>query len=287
MRLRPEKTIEIFLLLSALTAILIFLLICVFIFIEGLPVIHKYGLKNIMGGNLWDPANSAFGLLPMIMGSVYVAAGSLIIGIPLGIGCAIFLAEMAPRQIAGIIRPAIGLLAGIPSVVYGFYGLVVIVPLIRELLGGMGFSVLSGSIVLAIMILPTIITISEHSIRAVPKEFKKGSLALGANHWQTIKTIILPAASSGIVTSVVLGMGRAVGETMAIVLVTGNVAIIPGSFLDPMRTLTAHIAIETGYASGDHASTLFTAGIVLFIFILILNSLVLLIPQKVGDSFEN
>jgi len=284
---RPEKTIELFLLLNALTAVFIFVLICLFIFNEGLPVFIKYGLTGILGGKLWDPANSSFGLLPMIMGSVYIAAGSLIIGVPLGIGCAIFLAEMAPRQLAGIIRPAIGLMAGIPPVVFGFYGLVVLVPLIKELFGGMGFSALSGSIVLAIMILPTIITISEQSIRAVPKEFKKGSLALGANHWQTIKTIILPAAKSGIVTSVVLGLGRAVGETMAIVLVTGNVAIIPGSVLDPVRSLTSHIAIEMGYASGDQASALFAAGIVLFVFILLLNSLVLLIPQKVGERFEN
>lgn len=287
MKPRPEKTIELFLLLNALTAVFIFVLICLFIFNEGLPVFIKYGLTGILGGKLWDPANSSFGLLPMIMGSVYIAAGSLIIGVPLGIGCAIFLAEMAPRQLAGIIRPAIGLMAGIPPVVFGFYGLVVLVPLIKELFGGMGFSALSGSIVLAIMILPTIITISEQSIRAVPKEFKKGSLALGANHWQTIKTIILPAAKSGIVTSVVLGLGRAVGETMAIVLVTGNVAIIPGSVLDPVRSLTSHIAIEMGYASGDQASALFAAGIVLFVFILLLNSLVLLIPQKVGERFEN
>ena len=287
MKPRPEKTIELFLLLNALTAVFIFVLICLFIFNEGLPVFIKYGLTGILGGKLWDPANSSFGLLPMIMGSVYIAAGSLIIGVPLGIGCAIFLAEMAPRQLAGIIRPAIGLMAGIPPVVFGFYGLVVLVPLVKELFGGMGFSALSGSIVLAIMILPTIITISEQSIRAVPKEFKKGSLALGANHWQTIKTIILPAAKSGIVTSVVLGLGRAVGETMAIVLVTGNVAIIPGSVLDPVRSLTSHIAIEMGYASGDQASALFAAGIVLFVFILLLNSLVLLIPQKVGERFEN
>jgi len=280
---RPEKIVEILLLLSALTAVFVFMLICLFIFNKGIPVFYKYGLTNILGGKIWDPANSSFGLLPMIMGTFYIAAGSLIIGVPLGIGCAIFLAEVAPRQLAGIIRPAIGLLAGIPSVVFGFYGLVVLVPLIKELFGGAGFSALSGSIVLAIMILPTIITISERSIRAVPKDYKKGSLALGANHWQTIKTIILPAARSGIVTSVILGLGRAVGETMAIVLVTGNVALLPGSALDPVRSLTANIAIEMGYASGEHASALFAAGIVLFVFILLLNSLVLLIPQKVGD----
>lgn len=278
-----EKSIEKLLLLSAITAILVVLLIFIFIFMEGLPVIQKHGIMHFVGGKLWHPDDSEFGLLPMIIGSVYVTIGSLILGVPLGIGCAIFLAEIAPKRITMVIRPAIELLAGIPSVVYGFYGLVVLVPLIRDLFGGRGFSVLAGSIVLAIMILPTIVNISEDSIRAVPREYKEGSFALGATHWQTIKKVIIPSARSGIITAVVLGMGRAIGETMAIILVTGNVAMAPNSILEPVRTLTANIAIEMGYAAGDHAKALFATGIVLFVFIMMLNYLATLVPKKVGE----
>lgn len=283
MRNIMEKPIERIFLVSAVAAIFIVLLISVFIFIEGLPIIKKYGLMHFIMGGYWHPGDSKFGLFPMIIGSIYVTIGSLVLGVPLGIGCAIFLAEMAPKRITMLLRPAIELLAGIPSVVYGFYGLVVLVPLIREIFGGVGFSVLAGSIVLAIMILPTIINISEDSIRAVPREFKEGSFALGATHWQTIKKVILPTARSGIITAVVLGMGRAIGETMAILLVTGNVAVVPASILEPVRTLTANIAIEMGYASGDHARALFATGIVLFVFIMILNCLVAFVPKKAGD----
>lgn len=278
-----EKTIEKTLFLCAVAAIFIVALIFIFIFMEGLPVIEKYGIIHFIAGLQWLPTEKSFGLLPMIAGSLFVTLGALIIGVPLGVGCAIFISEMAPLKITGMIRTAINLLAGIPSVVYGFYGLVVVVPLIRETFGGNGFSVLSASIVLAIMILPTIISISEDSIRAVPREFKEGSLALGATHWQTIKKVILPTAGSGIVTAVVLGMGRAIGETIAIILVSGNVAMVPKSVLDPVRTLTANIAIEMGYATGEHASALFATGIVLFLFILLLNFMVTLIPQKAGD----
>lgn len=283
MKKHIEKFIEKVLLASAVAAVFIVLLICLFILLEGLPVLKKYGLAHFIAGLLWRPGDNVFGLLSMIIGSVYVTIGALVIGVPLGLGCAIFLAEIAPRRVTRLIRPVIELLAGIPSVVYGFYGLVVLVPLIRELFGGRGFSVLAGSIVLAIMILPTIINISEDSIRAVPREFKEGSFALGATHWQTIKKVILPTARSGLVTAVVLGMGRAIGETMAIILVTGNVAMIPGSILEPARTLTANIAIEMGYAAGDHAEALFMTGIVLFVFIMLLNLLVTLVPKKAGD----
>lgn len=283
MKIHRERIPGLIFLLGALTAILVFLLISAFILLKGLPVISKYGLAGIIENKLWDPSVSSFGLLPMIMGTTYVVLGSLVVGVPLGIGCAIFLAEIAPRRLAVIIRPAIGILAGIPSIVYGFYGLLVLVPLVRSLWGGSGFSLLSGSFVLAIMILPTIITISEASIRAVPGEYKKGALALGASQWQTIKKVILPAARSGIATSIMLGMGRAVGETMALVLVTGNVPSVPGSPLDPVRTLTAHIALEMGYASGEQAGALFAAGAILFVFIFILNTIVFLVPQKVGD----
>ncbi|MCL5289920.1 MAG: phosphate ABC transporter permease subunit PstC [Firmicutes bacterium] len=214
---------------------------------------------------------------------VHVTFGALIIGVPLSVGCAIFLAEIAPKQVTRVIRPAIELLAGIPSVVYGFYGLVILVPLIREIFGGRGFSILGGSVVLAIMILPTIINISEDAIRAVPKEYKEGSLALGATHWQTIKKVIVPSARSGILTAIVLGMGRAIGETMAVIMVVGNVAALPESILDPIRTLTGNIAIEMGYAAGEHSQALFATGIVLFVIIMILNFMVAMVPKRVGE----
>ena len=283
MKIRLDKLIEKILLLSSITAIFIVLLIFVFIFIEGLPVIKKFGLLHFLAGTHWNPGENTYGLLPMLIGSIYVTIFSLMIGVPMGLGCAIFLAEIAPKSLARIIRPIIELLAGIPSVVYGFYGLVVLVPLIRELFGGRGFSVLAGSIVLSIMILPTIINISEDSIRAVPREYREGSFALGATQWQTIKKVVLPAARSGIITAIVLGMGRAIGETMAIILVTGNVALIPTSPLEPVRTLTSNIAIEMGYAAGDHASALFATGIILFVFIIILNTLTTLVPRKAGE----
>lgn len=281
---RHEKVIEKVLFLSAVTAIFVVLLIFIFIFAEGLPVIKKYGITHFILGKSWHPDDLKFGIFPMIIGSFYVTAGALVLGVPLGVGCAIFLAEIAPRRLTRVIRPGIELLAGIPSVVYGFYGLVVLVPLIMNTWGGRGFSVLAASVILAIMILPTIVSISEDSIRAVPVEYKEGSFALGATHWQTIKKVILPTARSGIVTAVVLGMGRALGETMAVILVAGNVALVPSSILEPVRTLTANIAIEMGYAAGDHYNALFTTGIVLFVFIMILNYLVMLVPKRVGEE---
>lgn len=280
-----EKTVESLFLSSAVAAVLIVLIIFIFIFLEGLPVVQKYGLIHFIAGRSWDPGNFQFGLLPIITGSACVTVGSLIFGVPLGLGCAIFLAEMAPAKLTMIVRPVIGLLAGIPSVVYGFYGLVVLVPMIRDLSGGRGFSVLAGSMVLAVMILPTIINISENSIRSVPRELREGSLALGATHWQTIKKVILPAAGPGIMTAVALGVGRAAGETMAVILVTGNVAAVPQSILDPVRTLTANIAIDMGYSSGDHSRALFAAGIALLLIIVALNTLVALAPKKAGERF--
>ncbi len=210
----------------------------------------------------------------MVVGSILVTLGALVLGIPFGVAGAIFMAEIAPPKAAKLIRPAIELLAGIPSVVYGFYGLAVIVPLIRNHFGGTGFSILAGSLILAIMILPTILNLSETALRAVPSEYKDGSYALGANYWQTIKWISLPVARSGIITGVVLGMSRAIGETMAVIMVTGNVTRIPGTLFDPIRTLTGNIVMEMGYASGEHQQALFATGIILFIFIMILNLIV-------------
>ncbi|MGE5578000.1 MAG: phosphate ABC transporter permease subunit PstC [Syntrophothermus sp.] len=282
---RPEKIIEGMLLLSALAAIIVVLLISAFIFKEGAPVLAKVGVRDFILGQKWAPTEGAFGILPMIVGSLLVTFGALILGVPLGIACAIFLAEIAPPRVARLVRPVIELLAGIPSVVYGFFGLVVLVPLIRDYLGGAGFSILAGSVILAVMILPTVINISEDAIRAVPKEYKEGSLALGTTHGQTIGSVILPAARSGIIAAVVLGMGRAIGETMAVIMVTGNATRLPGAdlpngllkplqmLLEPVRTLTSNVALEMGYASGEHTQALFATGIVLFVMIMLLSIL--------------
>lgn len=243
----------------------------------------KIGFKEFIFGTRWKPLAGIFGILPMIIGSVYVTLGSIIIGVPIGILTAVFIAEIAPSWLAKIVRPAVELLAGIPSVVYGFFGLLVIVPKIDKLFFNGGNSLLAASIILGIMILPTIVNISETSIRAVPKAYKEGSFAMGASHIQTIFGVILPAAKSGILAAVVLGIGRAIGETMAVILVAGNTVLIPHSLLDRFRPLTANIAIEMGYAYGDHQSALFATGVVLFIFIMILNLVLNTLLHKVGE----
>jgi len=202
------------------------------------------------------------------------------LGIPISLCCSIFLAEFAPATLRNLFRPAIQLLAGIPSVVYGFWGLLFVVPLIRDYLGGPGLSILAGSIILAIMILPTVISISEVSILALPRQYKEGALALGMTHWQTIRSVQLPAAKSGIVAAIILGIGRAIGETMAVIMVLGNAVALPRSILDPVRTLTTNIGIEMGYASGEHRQALFATGIVLFVIIMILNSAAQYIVRK-------
>ncbi|NPV26301.1 MAG: phosphate ABC transporter permease subunit PstC [Firmicutes bacterium] len=274
-----ELIVEKTLFLSAIAAVLIIILIGVFVFISGWPILQKVGLFDFVFGTKWDPDHGVYGILPMVVGSVLVTLGALVLGVPFGLAGAIFLAEIAPPRAAQWVRPAIELLAGIPSVVYGFFGLVVIVPFLREHAGGSGFSVLAGAIILAIMILPTILNISETSLRSVPGEYKEGSFALGANHWQTIKWICLPVARSGIVAGVVLGMARAIGETMAVIMVTGNVTLIPSSIFDPIRTLTGNIVMEMGYAAGEHQQALFATGIILFIFIMLLNLMVQLSPK--------
>jgi len=216
----------------------------------------------------------------MIVGSFWVTFGALLIGIPLGLACAIFLCEWTPPSIGVILRSAIQVLAGIPSVIYGFWGLVVLVPLVRNFLGGPGLSILSGSLVLSIMILPTIISISEDSLKALPPSYKAGGLALGATHWQTIWRVLVPAARSGIVASIILGMGRALGETMAMIMILGNAVKMPSSFLDSARTLTTNIGIEMGYASGEHRQALFATGVILFFIIMILNSLAIILSRR-------
>ena len=264
----------------ALSSISALALITVFIIVQGAPIFAEVGVFNFIFGMTWAPSQGEFGIFPMIIGSLSVTLGAIIIGVPIGICCSIFLSEFAPAAMRNMFRPAIQLLAGIPSVVYGFWGLIFIVPLIRDYLGGPGLSILAGSVILGIMILPTVITISESSILSLPPQFKEGALALGATHWQTIRSVMLPAAKSGIVAAVILGIGRAIGETMAVIMVLGNAVAVPDSILDPVRTLTTNIGIEMGYAAGEHRHALFATGIVLFVIIMILNSIAQYIVKR-------
>jgi phosphate transport system permease protein len=266
-----EKGVEFTLLAVALTSTAVLALIALFILIEGLPIISKVGVFDFLFGQRWAPTAGSFGIWPMIVGSISVTIGAIVIGVPLGLACTVFLVEFAPPQFTTIMRPAIQLLAGIPSVIYGFWGLIVIVPAIRNILGGPGLSILAGSLILGIMVLPTIISISEDALRALPPNYKEGSLALGATHWQTIWRLQLPAARSGLLAATILGLGRAIGETMAVIMVLGNAVKLPDSILSPARTLTTNIGIEMSYASGEHRQALFATGIVLFVIIMVLN----------------
>lgn len=275
-----ERVIQLILFICAIIAILGVILITYFIINAGYPVIQKVGLLKFITGQKWAPTQGVYGIYPMIIGSLLVTAGALILGVPIGIGCAIFLAELARPRIVAIFKPGIELLAGIPSVIYGLYGLTVIVPFIRRVFNNQGFSVLAGSIVLAIMILPTIINVSESAIRSVPRDYKEASLSLGSSHWQSIKNVIVPAARSGIIAGVILGMGRAIGETMAVIMIVGNSPAVPESILSSVRILTGNIGIEMGYAGGEHQQALFATGIVLFVFIMLLNIVANLIPTQ-------
>jgi phosphate ABC transporter permease protein PstC len=273
MKLVGEKTVHRILMAAAFSAISALLLIALFIFNEGLPFIFKYGLKNFLFANEWQPQLGKFGIFPMITASLWVTFGAMLIGAPLGVSVAFFLSEYVSRSVMRIIKPMIELLAAIPSVVYGFIGVMVLAPIIRNYFGGPGLSLLAGSIILGIMILPTVISISVDSIMAVPQSYREGSLALGATVWQTIHMVTIKASKSGIIASIILGLGRAVGETMAVIMVAGNAVNIPHSPLDSVRTLTANIALEMSYATGLHRQALFATGVVLFIGIIILNSI--------------
>lgn len=259
--------------ISALASIVSVVLICVFLFSNGIPAMGKVGVLNFLFGKEWSPSDTPplFGIFPMILGSIYVTFGAIIIGVPIGILTAVFMAKVCPERLYKILKPAIGLLAGIPSVVYGFFGIIVIVPLIRDLFDSRGSSILAASVLLGIMILPTIIGISESAIRAVPKSYYEGALALGASHERSIFFVVLPAARSGILAAIVLGVGRAIGETMAVIMVAGNQARMPEGILEGARTLTANIVLEMGYAADLHRQTLIATGVVLFCFILLIN----------------
>ena len=275
-----DRFISRLLFLAACSSTAILALIAVFIFMEGAPILVRSGFAHFLAGRTWAPLEGQFGILPFILGSIWVTAGSLILGVPLGVSCATYLALFAPPRWAVVLKPAIELLAGIPSVVYGFLGVLWLAPLIRTYLGGPGLSILGASCVLAIMILPTIVGVSIDALQAVPRSYREGSLALGATEWQTTRRVVLRAARSGILAGVILGMGRAVGETMAVIMISGNATHIPGSILDSVRTLTANIAIEMGYAVGDHRRALFATGVVLFFFIMILNTAALKVARR-------
>jgi len=266
-----EWIVRLVLLLFALSSLLFLFIIFIFILIEGLPLFYKVGVRNIVLGMKWAPTKASFGIFPMIISSFMVTFGALVVGAPLALACATYLSEYAGKKTKLFLKPSLELLAGIPSVVYGLLGVVYIVPIIREHLGGAGFSILSTSLVLGIMILPTITSISFDSLMSVPSAYREGSLAMGATKWQTISRVVLPAARSGILASFILGMGRAVGETMAVIMVAGNALKIPTSLLDPLRTLTSNIALELAYATGDHRRALFSTGVVLLVIIMGLN----------------
>jgi len=275
-----ERVIKYALFLMALSAVSGLALITFFIFKEGLPIMGKVGLREFIASSHWLPTKGHFGIFPMIVGSLVVTLLAMAIGVPFGLACAIFLSEFCPRRVAFFMKPIIELLAGIPSVVYGFMGVIYLVPLIRDHLGGPGMSVLACGIILAVMILPTQISISVDALRAVPRSYREASLAMGATVWQTTHRVVLKAARSGILAAVILAMGRAIGETMAVIMVAGNSPRVPHSILDPVRTLTTNIALEMGYASGDHRLALFATGVVLFVIIMVLNSLTSVIMRR-------
>ncbi|ALV22721.1 MULTISPECIES: phosphate ABC transporter permease subunit PstC [Carnobacterium] len=269
-------------LVSALTSVLAIVLICVFIVAGGLPFVMEYGFGNFLLGKNWTPSNTpaAYGILPMIFGSVSVTLGAVVIGVPIGVLTAVFMARFCPPKLYKVLKPAVNLMAAIPSIVYGFFALQLIVPLMRQFVGGTGMNMLTVMLLLGIMILPTIIGMSEAAIRSVPESYYSGSLALGATHERSVMRVILPAAKSGILSSVVLGIGRAIGETMAVVLVAGNQPRIPDSLTQGVRTMTTNIVLEMAYASGQHREALIATAMMLFGFILLINGIFMLIKRK-------
>ena len=271
MRKYSESIMKIVFLVTACVSIIAVILICVFLFASGVPAIKEIGFTDFLFGTSWKPGQDLYGIFPMIIGSVYVTAGAIIIGVPIGLLCAVFMARYCPKGLYKVLKPAVDLLAGIPSIVYGFFGLMVIVPLVQDTLGGSGKCLLTSAVLLGIMILPTIINVSESNIRAVPEYYYEGSLALGATRERSIFRAVLPAARMSILAGIILGIGRAIGETMAVVMVCGNQAIMPQGITMGVRTLTANIVLEMGYASGLHREALIATAVVLFVFILIIN----------------
>ncbi len=270
-------------LVSACISVIAVVTICVFLFANGVPAIAEIGVFDFLLGKTWKPLENQFGIFPMIVGSLYVTAGAILIGVPIGLLCAVYMAKFCPKSLYKILKPAIGLMAGIPSIVYGFFGLMVIVPMMQDMVGGSGKSMLTASVLLGIMILPTIIGVAESAIRAVPNSYYEGSLALGATAERSVFFATLPAAKTGIMAGVILGIGRAIGETMAVVMVCGNQSVMPKGLASGIRTLTANIVLEMGYAADLHRDALIATAVVLFVFILLINTLFSIIKNRSKD----
>lgn len=285
-----ETVMKYVFLVCACASILAVILICAFLFANGVPAIGKIGVFNFLLGETWKPGNDLYGILPFILGSIYVTAGAIVIGVPIGLLTAIFMARFCPKSIYRFMKPAVDLLAGIPSVVYGFFGMMVLVPFVRNFFGqtlgfgGNGSSMFTASVMLGIMILPTIISVGESSIRAVPDSYYEGSLALGATHERSVFCTIVPAAKSGIMAGIILGIGRAIGETMAVIMIAGNQPRMPKGIFEGVRTLTSNIVMEMGYATDLHREALIATAVVLFVFILIINLLFSLVKRRSANG---
>ncbi len=277
-----DKFFEILFLLTATISIVSVLVICGFLLVSGVPAMAEIGLVDFLFGTKWAPSNDMYGIFPMIVGSIYITAGAIVLGVPVGILTAVFVTKYCNNKVYVYLKPAINLMAGIPSIIYGFFGMTVLVPFIRENIGGDGNSILTASVLLAIMILPTVINLSEAAIRAVPTPYDEGARALGATHEQSTFRVVLPAAKSGILASVVLGIGRAIGETMAVIMIAGNQPRLTGNILEGIRTMTANVVMEMRYAAGLHEDALVATGVVLFVFILIINLCFSIIKRKAG-----
>ncbi|WP_418714695.1 phosphate ABC transporter permease subunit PstC [Blautia hydrogenotrophica] len=279
-----ERGMKIVFLIAACTSVLAVAFICIFLFANGIPAIGKIGVADFLFGETWRPSNDIYGILPMILGSIYVTAGAIILGVPIALLTSVFLAYYCPKRMYPVLQSAVSLMAGVPSVVYGFFGLVMIVPTMQQITGRDGSNMLTASILLAIMILPTIVGVTESAIRSVPGSYYEGSLALGATHERSVFCAILPAAKSGLIAGVVLGIGRAIGETMAVIMVAGNQARMPAGLLRGIRTLTSNIVLEMGYAADLHREALIATGVVLFVFILIINLAVSLLNRRAENG---
>lgn len=266
--------------IAACTSVLAVALICIFLFANGIPAIAKIGIPDFLLGQKWKPSNNLYGILPFILGSIYVTAGSIVIGVPLALLLSVFLAFYCPKRLYPVLKTMVNLMAGIPSVVYGFFGLVMIVPLMRQITGKDGSTMLTASILLGIMILPTVTGVTESALRSVPMSYYEGALALGATHERSVFCTIFPAAKSGIMAGVVLGIGRSIGETMAVIMVAGNQTWMPQGLLKGVRTMTTNIVMEMGYAADLHREALIATGVVLFVFILIINLCVSALKRK-------
>ena len=275
-----ENAMHVLFLTAACASVLAVGLICIFLFANGIPAMAEIGLFDFLLGEKWKPGNDIYGIMPMILGSIYTTAGAILLGVPVGVLMAIFMARFCPGKLYKILKPAVDLLAGIPSIVYGFFGLIVLVPFVRNHFGGDGQSMLTASILLAIMILPSIISVSESSLRAVPESYYEGGLALGASHERSVFFAVVPTASSGILAGIILGVGRAIGETMAVMMVVGNQPRVPDSLLDGIRTLTTNIVMEMGYATDLHREALVATAVVLFVFVLMINLAFSLLKRK-------